>query len=127
GTKLQLPVYALAARRAHGRTDTPVHAYYWFITRKAKYRDIGYVVDNEVMARFDHIVATVLDGLETGTFPARPSGESYEFYVSCEYCDPDHLGTAARRREWERKRDDPALRAYRELAEPESLLEPTHG
>lgn len=127
GTKLQLPVYALAAQRAHGSSTTPVHAYYWFITEKGNYRPIGYVVDDEVIGRFDEVLTTILDGLEAGHFPARPSGKSYEFFVSCEYCDPDHLGTGGRRREWERTREDPALFAYRELAEPESLLDPPPG
>ena len=124
GTKLQLPVYALAAQRAHGNGTTPVRADYWFVTDKGRYDSIGYQVDDQILSRFDEILEVVLDGLEAGHFPARPNGASYEFFVSCEYCDPDHLGTGARRREWERTRDDPALHRYRELAEPESLLEP---
>ncbi len=124
GTKLQLPVYALAARRAHGDEATRVRADYWFVTDKGRYDSIGYEVDEQILRRFDEILGIVLDGLEAGHFPARPNGASYEFFVSCEYCDPDHLGTGARRREWERTRDDPALLGYRALAEPESMLEP---
>ncbi|MCB0992322.1 MAG: PD-(D/E)XK nuclease family protein, partial [Acidimicrobiales bacterium] len=122
GTKLQLPVYALAARREHGDQSTPVRAMYWFITSKANYQSIGFELDDDALGRFDEVLATILDGLEQGVFPARPSGESFEFFVSCDYCDPDHLGSGARRREWERKRTDPLLRPYRELAEPELLL-----
>ena len=122
GTKLQLPVYALAARRAHGSPDSVVRAYYWFITRKGGYKTVGYEVDDAIMERFDEVLTTVLDGLEAGIFVARPAAASYEFFVSCEYCDPDHLGTSSRRREWERKRHDPALASYLALAEPEAVL-----
>ena len=34
GTKLQLPLYALAARQAYGGGATPVSAYYWFVDEK---------------------------------------------------------------------------------------------
>ena len=29
--------------------------------------------------------------------------------MSCDYCEPDHLGTAERWSEWERKRLDPRV------------------
>lgn len=119
GSKLQLPVYALAARHHHGTEETPVVATYWFTSAKGNFEEIGYRLDEETLARFDEVLGTILDGIESGIFPARPSGASYEFFVSCEWCDPDHLGTGARRREWERKRDDSLLEAYRQLAEPD--------
>jgi hypothetical protein len=40
-------------------------------------------------------------------------------------CDPDGLGTAELRKQWERKRHDPALKEYAELAEP--LEEPAEA
>jgi hypothetical protein len=45
--------------------------------------------------------------------------------VDCWYCDPDGLGVADRRREWERKRDDPVFARYADLAEPYVEVEDT--
>jgi len=123
GTKLQLPIYALASRSSHGSVETPVHAAYWFISSKGEFRWIGYDVDDRVMARFDEVLTTIINGISAGVFPARPANDHFSYYVDCEYCDPDGLGALARRREWERKRDDPMLSEYRMLAEPDELLD----
>ena len=123
GTKLQLPVYALAARQAHGTGDDPVHAAYWFISTKGSFRWIGYDLDDRVMHRFNEVVETIVDGITAGLFPARPSKDHYQFYVECPYCDPDGLGTLGKRRDWERKRTADALLGYRQLAEPDELLD----
>jgi len=123
GTKLQLPVYALAARQAHGTVDDPVHAAYWFTSAKGEYRWIGYDIDDRVMDRFDEVLSTIVSGINRGLFPAHPSKDHYQFFVECPYCDPDGLGTLGRRREWERKRHTEALLDYRMLAEPEDLLD----
>ena len=123
GTKLQLPVYALAARQAHGTGSEPVHAAYWFTSAKGEYRWIGYDLDDRVMDRFDEVLSTIVDGINRGLFPAHPSKDHYQFFVECPYCDPDGLGTLGRRREWERKRHADSLLKYRMLAEPEDLLD----
>ncbi len=46
-TKLQLPVYALAARREFGTDTTSVSAAYWFVTSKRSFRWIGYEVTDD--------------------------------------------------------------------------------
>ena len=119
GTKLQLPVYALAARQVHGQPQDPVHAAYWFISNKGGYRWIGYDIDERVMSRFDEVLKIIIEGIGAGLFPANPPKGHYQFFVECPYCDPDGLGTLEKRREWERKRLDPALDPYLTLAEPE--------
>jgi ATP-dependent helicase/nuclease subunit B len=117
GTKLQLPVYGLAARQFVGRPDAPVRAHYWFISEREGFRRIGYAVDDEVLARVGVTLATIVDGIERGAFPARPDASGTP-WVTCPYCDPDGLGVADLRRDWERKRNHPAIAAYAELAEP---------
>ncbi|HEX7168061.1 MAG TPA: PD-(D/E)XK nuclease family protein [Acidimicrobiales bacterium] len=119
GTKLQLPLYAAAARAAFGRGDTPVHATYWFVsTEKGRWRLVGYDVTDEVDKRFVVAVAAITEGIEAGVFASRPPAVPAYGYVECRFCDPDGLGAGDRRREWERKRSDPALRAYAAMAEP---------
>jgi RecB family exonuclease len=117
GTKLQLPVYGLAARQFVGRADAQVQAHYWFISEREGFKRIGYAVDEQVLARVGSTLATIVDGIERGAFPARPDA-TYSPWVTCPYCDPDGLGVADLRREWERKRDDPAIAAYAGIAEP---------
>jgi ATP-dependent helicase/nuclease subunit B len=119
GTKLQLPVYGQAARQFVGRPDAPVEAHYWFTSDREGFRRIGYAVDDQVLARVGATLATIVDGIERGAFPARPdASRTGTPWVACPYCDPDGLGVADLRREWERKRNHPAIAAYAEMAEP---------
>jgi RecB family exonuclease len=114
-SKLQLPVYALAARSLAGAgAETPVEAYYWFVGR-GEDKWIGYPVDAAIEEAFDGALRAIVDGIEHGCFPARPAAPGPRFWIDCEYCDPDHLGTADRWREWTRKVSDPELEAYVEL------------
>ena len=108
GTLFQLPSYAAAARARFGNDDTIVHAEYGLMS-KGNYDRPGYVITPEVDERVRSSLALVVAGIETGYFPNRPERPGYRFYVSCEYCEPDHLGTAERWAEWDRKQHDPRL------------------
>jgi ATP-dependent helicase/nuclease subunit B len=119
GTKLQLPVYGLAARQFVGRLEAPVEAHYWFVSDREGFKRIGYAVDDQVLARVGEHLTTIVDGIERGVFPSRPDASGTP-WVTCPYCDPDGLGVAELRRDWERKRHDPAVAAYAEMAEPEA-------
>jgi RecB family exonuclease len=118
GARLQLPVYAYAARAAFGAAESDVEAVYWFVGR-GNDRRIGYAVDAEVDAAFDEAVLAIDAGIAAGCFVARPTAPGPRPFVDCPYCDPDGLGTADRWREWERKYDAPALAVYRALLEEE--------
>jgi RecB family exonuclease len=123
GTKLQLAVYAQAARAFVVRPDAQVRSEYWFVSERGGFVRKGYEVDDQVLARVTTTLGTIVDGIERGVFPARPV-ESYGPFVTCAYCDPDGLGVADLRRDWERKRDDPAVAAYARLAEPDEVAAP---
>ena len=117
GTRLQLAVYGQAARAFGGRPEAPVRAAYWFVSDREGFARKGYEVDDDVLARVSATLTTVVGGIESGVFLARPDDSSVP-WVTCEYCDPDGLGTTDLRRAWERKRDDPLVAPYAELAEP---------
>jgi ATP-dependent helicase/nuclease subunit B len=122
GTKLQLAVYGAAGAMHAGDAATPVHAEYWFVSRKGGFRRIGYPVDAEVLARVGATLGTMVAGIEAGVFPSRPSpGGTSRPWVECPACDPDGLGTAELRRRWDRKRADAAVAPYAALAEPLDL------
>jgi hypothetical protein len=117
GTKLQLVVYAQAARALTGRPDAAVRSEYWFVSERGGFARVGYPVDDHVLAQVTTTLGTIVGGIERGAFPPHPI-ESFGPFVVCRYCDPDGMGVADLRRDWERKRDDPALAPYAELAEP---------
>jgi hypothetical protein len=118
GTKLQLPIYGLAGRLAAADPGAPVRAEYWFATSKAEFKRVGYDITPEVLQTTVAVVDVIVRGIEGGVFPPRPKELSTFLWVDCHTCDPDGLGTAELRKQWERKRSDPALAAYAELAEP---------
>jgi RecB family exonuclease len=111
GKYLQLPLYGLAARERMAAPDAEVEVRYWFITDGG--RVIGHPLSDQVLERFDHVLTTIVDGIEHGLFPARPPKDSYG--IGCDYCDPDGLGTKSRTDLWKRKRHDPRLDDYRRL------------
>ena len=107
----QLPAYAAAARVAFGPSQADVIAEYGLM-RKGGYERPGYLVTDDVWSRVVDDVALTIDGIESGWFPARPERPGWRLFVPCEYCEPDHLGTAERWAEWERKRHDPRLHRW---------------
>ena len=117
GTSLQLAVYAQAVRPLAARPAAPVRADYWFVTDREGFARKGYMVDDAVLSRLSSTLTVIADGMEGGVFPARPDDTGLA-RVACRYCDPDGLGVTDLRRDWERKRDDPRVVPYAQLAEP---------
>jgi RecB family exonuclease len=126
GTKLQLPVYALAARAAFGDPTSRVVAAYWFISTRGDFRWAEVLLDEHTQARFDEVLRTIVDGIERGVFPCAldPPDSWPRRWRS--YADPDARGTRDRYREWARKRDAPELAGYvaLELADADDDDEP---
>ena len=106
GSKLQLPVYALAASQ-HLDTELPVTAVYWFVHKDSGRVEL--VVDDTVVSHYGRVLGVLVDGIAGGIFPARPPKDDDFLFVQCAYCNPDGLGYAARRREWAAKKGDPAM------------------
>jgi len=112
GARLQLPIYAHAARSLLGDgSDPPVRAEYWFVLRDPR-RPRGYAVDAEVERALDSALCVIVSGIDAGQFPARPTEPGFSLYTECEYCDPDGLGTSDTHRAWLRKRAAPELADY---------------
>jgi hypothetical protein len=115
GTRLQLAIYGQAARQAQGQPDAKVQADYWFVTPKGRYRLLGYEVSPDVVAAVSESIDHIVRGIEAGVFVHHPEPPGYQFWIPCEFCDPDGLGTTELWRQWVRKLDDPALAGYLEL------------
>jgi ATP-dependent helicase/nuclease subunit B len=117
GTKLQLPIYGLAARSRFGPVD--VQADYWFLTERSQFAQIGYPLDDERVERFHDVVEVIVDGIESGQFPANPGDEDLyrDSYKNCHHCEFDSVCPRDRGREWERVRGTEELGRYVALAE----------
>ena len=109
GTRFQLPVYAAAARAVLGRPAARVEAAYTFFQPFAR---VPMVIDDAVERQVAHDLGRVVEGIESGRFPARAERPGWRRFPGCWYCEPDGLGTATRWAEWERKRHDPLLAAW---------------
>jgi hypothetical protein len=118
GARLQLPVYAHAARAAFDEPHAPVGAAYWFVSTKGEFRWAELELTDAVEARVDHVLRAIVDGIEHGVFPCRvdpPDGRPRRWRT---YEDPDLRGTRDRYREWERKQSAPELAGYVALLDP---------
>lgn len=120
GTRLQLPVYGLAARAQAGNPAVPVSARYWFVTAKESFKAYGFDLGETVLSPFGEAVATITEGIAAGVFCDRPppGNSDGQYSQHCDYCNFDRLGTTDRRQDWERKQHQPELAAYRDLCEP---------
>ena len=113
GTRLQLPLYGLVARRAHPPSG-PVDVRYWFVgdraAQRGRYCQEGFTLDHGIEDGLAQVVGTLVGAIEGGRFPANPQ--------ACTFCDFNDVCPPDRQRSWERKRDDPWIDDYRALAEP---------
>ena len=119
GHRLQLVLYDLAARSMLGIADTADgHGAYWFVSAKGQFSDIGYAT-NAARRQVLEAVNAIVDGVGDGLFPLHPDEPVWRPWVPCGYCDPDGMGTRDQWRDFQRKRDDPALSRYLDLVDPD--------
>ncbi len=119
GTKLQLPVYALAARREFGGED--MQAQYWFVRKPDAGRRIGVVLDDALEQRYAETLSVLVTAIARGLFVNKPSEKPAWNYVDCPYCTPDGLGHDEARRRYERKRGVTELTELIALIDPEEV------
>jgi ATP-dependent helicase/DNAse subunit B len=121
GRRLQLAVYSLAARGALG-DDVRVSAAYWFVTTRGRFALMPSqpVALEDVMGPFRQAVSTITSGIQAGLFPANPGAAARGGFENCTYCDFNSLCPSRREVSWERKKRDPRLAGYLELAGGES-------
>ncbi|MFI7068481.1 PD-(D/E)XK nuclease family protein [Kribbella sp. NPDC050124] len=121
GTKLQLPVYAYAARARLGEPSTPVEASYWFVRRGGK--RIPVPLTPEVEARYVETLDVIVSSIAAGYFPPKAPEVPDFLWVQCPYCNPDGIGHSEVRARWDRKRLDPTLSRLVRLIDPGALVE----
>jgi len=106
GTRLQLPIYAEG-------TPGPerVTAGYWFVSRAGGFEWVNYVSTPERQERLRDVLATMVEGIRGGAFPAVSGDENayYGGWENCRYCDFTRLCSRRRDDEFAEKREDPAV------------------
>ena len=121
GNKLQLPVYALAMAGDDRKAD--VHAYYWSTRAFGTDALAGIKLDEPILDQFTDHVSTIVEGIGAGVFPAFPDkprqdGRGRETWENCCYCAFDRVCAPTRDDDWTRKRADPVVVRFRQLADP---------
>ncbi|TWD73092.1 PD-(D/E)XK nuclease superfamily protein [Kribbella amoyensis] len=119
GTKLQLPVYAHAARARLGEEGTPVEAAYWFVRKGG--RRIPVPLTEAVAARYEETLDVIVTSIAAGYFPAKAPEVPDFLWVQCPYCNPDGIGHSEVRARWDRKRFDPTVERLVRLIDPGAL------
>ena len=123
GKRLQLGVYSLAARLLFPEAKK-VQAAYWFTRTAARPRfaptTLFDIDEGENGDRFRHGIASIVDGIGSGVFPARPGpwvGHSVRpGHENCRYCDFNSLCPSRRGDAWQRKKSDPSIAGYLSLS-----------
>ena len=115
--KLQLPVYARAAREAFGDVDTPVTAAYWYVSARQNFAWSDLPLTAPVERVVDRWLRTIVDGIEHGVFPCAVEEPGAWTATWRTFADPDARGTRDRWREWDRKQHALELAGYRSLLE----------
>jgi ATP-dependent helicase/nuclease subunit B len=118
GRRLQLTVYGQAARLLQQTPDAPVRAEYWFVSTRGEFKKHGYWVTPDVLTHVGETLQSMANGIEAGVFPPYPTASSTTPWVECPYCDPDGMGVAELRRQYEHKRADDAMGAFVNFAHP---------
>jgi ATP-dependent helicase/nuclease subunit B len=103
GTKLQLPIYALAARSSFGWTG-PVRARYWLTSWNRRFESLLCTLDETLATRLREVVSKIAEGIEAGAFPGVPGAETFRngrpTFDQCLHCDFDGLCPSDRDRRW---------------------------
>jgi len=125
GSKLQLVLYSLAARNLYNLPNAQVEAYYWFVDQGDLHR--GGTVDDVQAGRLHAVLDVVVGGVRDGIYPANPGEEKThprDTWESCCYCPYDRVCPSTRLEQWRGVREDPAVRPYADIADPQDA-EPT--
>jgi ATP-dependent helicase/nuclease subunit B len=116
GRRLQLAIYALAARALLDQ-DAPVSASYRFLDEDGIEQSV--VLDDALVARASAVIGTIVEGVRAGLFPFNPGAPNWRSFENCGYCDFDALCPPDRDDFSQEASESPELGAYLALVERE--------
>ena len=128
GTRLQLPIYMLAASRMFPEVIPDlVSGFFWFVFES----DRGFMLApksrmawRDVEPRLREVVRTITQGIGNGEFPVRPGKMQYQLdnWENCRVCPFDAACDSGREAVWLRKRSSVPLE-YVAMVEPDEVGE----
>ena len=122
GRKVQLVLYALAARRQFGDDRTPVQAYYWFVEQGGLHR--GGPIDPTAERRLLDVFDISVTGSRAGVYPARPGEEDWRGgWTNCTFCPYHRVCPTTRAEQWEKVRKASPVQPYATVAETPHTVE----
>ena len=117
GTKLQLPVYALAVRQTL-LPEASLTAEYWFVSANGGFSSVAVNLD-DVEEAFAQAVQTITEGVRGGVFPANPGPSTgLGGHQNCRLCDFQRVCPTNKQTLWSRKAGSPQAAAYVRLGAP---------
>jgi len=116
--RLQLPLYAAAARRI-AAAGAGVTAGYWFVSTVEGFRWMPLALDEAVEAETRWTLTSICDGIAGGVFPAYPRPRGHPSH--CDYCGVDSSGAAELRGQLLRKARSPELLVWLRVGARELL------
>jgi len=112
GTKLQLPLYAMAVRSMRHETNAIVSRY-WLTSSPRVAESLRCQLNEVLEKRTLEVIETITDGIEAGMFPGVPGEadlrDGRQTFPKCRTCDFDQLCPGDRDRRWDLARDAPQL------------------
>jgi len=125
GTKIQLPLYSRAVRRAF--PDAEIQAAYWFVresgSNELKPRPEAYD-ETKADQALTKAIDVVAGGIEKGVFPANPGKSGWvggrSSFGSCGFCEFQRVCPQDKQDQWNRKKNSSdVLNDYLALVEPD--------
>ena len=116
--RLQLPLYAEAARQLAGE-DVDVIAGYRFVTARENFRWLPLPPGAPLVEETQWTLASICDGIAGGVFPAYPRPRGHPSH--CDYCDGDRHRAAEVGLQLLRKAQSPELRGWLRVGARELL------
>ena len=123
GKRLQLPVYALAAREAFSErgAGNPVEALYRFVGGEE--REFPFLLGDESEKNLKATLSVLASNIEKGCFPFHPGHSQADHHANCRSCDFDVICPVDRARFWESAREQDILADYVALIEGETHMD----
>ena len=118
GTKLQLPIYLLAASQNLPAAEH-ISAAYWMVSFKGRYQVLPSTPLSweKVEESLNAILVKIIAGMVSGLFPANPGPDE----ENCTFCDYDSICPIQRTPYWNKKsQTDIRLKDYLSLSETDS-------
>ena len=115
GARLQLPLYAEAARQRLG-VDS-VESAYWYISERGGFARDEVELNETTGDRFRTVVGQIVEGIDRGIFPAVPGDPDWfsGTDANCAFCDFDDLCPSQRAAQADAKDGAPELAVFHAL------------